>query len=527
MPDREASPPPRRGAALFRGRGLDWSLALSAVAIGVLLYLLDDRTNWSGGFGFDGRFYGELARNFPSAVFGHGTVIPPGLGHYEGPALTGIDSYYAYRLVPSGLTWLGLQALGLSPTNANVVGAFAGLDALMFGLATFCWCRSADLLGLGDRAKIVGAIGLVVNFSVFRTGGYYPVSTDQVALGLGALSLYLWLRGATVPLVACIVAACFTWPLHLAVGPLLLLFPPPTNAAESLSAGVAGRRPAVWRPTRFGAVVGAITAVVAVASLTAIQLGDQHSTTGTPQLPVFPLSAAIVGIYVFAVVAFLLPRGGLRELGAILRSIQVRRLALAIGVLAGVLIAAAAIARRPGFDTAGLLEEGFWSSTLDPGLFLVLFVGYYGLLMLALLADLPRAAADSWRLGPAMAMIVGGCLLAALLTQPREISDAYAFLVLPGVLAFRRLFGFSTSAILTFLGLSLLLSRIWLPIGDLGTDLAKLTEFPAQSYYMAAGPWTAPSMWAAQLVGVAAVGAAMWLLTRGRRSGGVGDAKPG
>jgi hypothetical protein len=521
MPDRQASPPARRGAALFRGEGLDWSLALTAVAIGVLLYLLDDRTNWSGGFGFDGRFYGELARNFPSAVFGHGAVIPPGLGHYEGPALTGIDSYYAFRLVPSGLAWLGLQALGLSPTNGHVIGVFAGLDALMFGLATFCWCRSADLLGLGDRAKIVGAIGLVVNFAVLRTGGYYPVSTDQMALGLGALSFYLWLRGATIPLIACIVAACFTWPLHLAIGPLLLLFPPPAGAADSLAAGAAERRPAGWRPPRFGIAVGAVGAVLAVASLTAIQLGHHVSDGDTPQLPVFPLSAAVVGIYVFAVVAFLLPKGGLKELQAIVRSIAIRRVLLTIAVVAGVLIAASAIARRPGFNAGGLLEEGFWSSSLDPGLFLVLFVGYYGLLVLALLVDLPRAAADSWRLGPAMAAIVGGALLAALLTQPREISDAYAFLVLPGVLAFRRLFGFSNAAILTFLGLSVLLSRIWLPIGDLGTDLAKLTEFPAQYYYMAAGPWTAPSMYAAQLVGVVAIGAAMWLLTRGRRSGDV------
>src|SRR4029079_2715855 len=123
----------------------------------------------------------------------------------------------------------------------------------------------------------------------------------------------------------------------------------------------------------------------------------------------------------------------------------------------------------------------------------VLFVGYYGPLLLALLMDLPRAAADSWRLGPAMAAIVGGALLAALLTQPREISDAYAFLVLPGVLAFRRLYGFSNAAILVFLALSLLLSRIWLPIGDISPDLGTLTDFPAQAYYMAAGPWTAPS----------------------------------
>jgi hypothetical protein len=521
MVDEQGPPHPPSGASLIRDNRLDWSLALAAVAIGVLVYLLGDRTNWSGGFGFDGRFYGELAKNFPAAVFGHGAVIPPGLGHYEGPTLTGIDSYYAFRLVPSGLVWIGLQILGLSPTNGHVVGLFAGLNALMFGLATFCWCRSAGLLGLGDRAKLLGAIALIMTFAVLKTGGYYPVLTDQVALGLGSLSLYLWLRGATVALTICIIAACFTWPFHLVVGSLLLLFPAPDDPRAALGGGEPSGRDlaARWRPSPFGAAVGALVGALAVIDLTAIQLGGHVSNEGTAQLPVFPLSVAIVGIYVFAVVAFLLPPGGPRQLLAIVRSIRVRRLVLTLAVIAVVLVAGSLIARRPGYAASSLLGDAFWSTTLDPGLFAVVLVSYFGLIVLAVLADLPRVAADAWRLGPAMAAIVGAALLGALTTQPREIVDVLPFLLLPGVLAVRRLYGLSNATIFVFLGLSLALSRVWLQIGNMSTDLTKLQQFPAQAYYMTLGAWTRPSMYAVQLAAIAAIAAIMSLVARTRRSG--------
>lgn len=520
---RRGSPP--RYAALLEGRSFDWSLALAAVAIGVLIYLLDDRTNWSNGFGFDGRFYGELAKNFPQAVFGHGQVTPPGLGEYTGPHLTGVDSYYAYRLVPSGLVWLGLQVTTLAPTDGHVVGLFAALDALMYGLATFCWCRSAGLLGLGRREKLVGAIGLVVSFAVLRTGGYYPVLTDQVALGLGALSFYLWLRGDTVALAVCVVAACFTWPFHIVIGPLLLLFGPPAGIRGAFardSAQPSGPSWRGWRPAPFPAAVGAVAALAALVTLTAIQLSGYGSHEGTEQLPLFPLSALIVSAYVFAVFALLLPQS-VSKLIAILRSIRPGRLAWAVGVVAFVLVAGRLIASRPGFATTELFKDAFWSTTLDPGIFIVVLVSYWGIPILALLADLPRAAADSWRLGPAMAAVVGAGLLGVFTTQPREIVDVIPFLLLPGVLAYRRLCGLSNLSIGVFFGASLLLSRIWLPIGDLSTNLGLLQEFPAQSYYMTLGAWTPPSTYAMQLGGVLAIAVAMWLLARARLPGAAAD----
>jgi len=511
----------RRWAVVgWRGARLDWTLAAAAIAIGVLGYVIGDRTDWTGGLGFDGRFYGELAKSWPSAVFGHGAIVPPGLGPYHGPRLTGLDSYYAFRIVPSGIVWLVLQVLGLSATNANVIGVFAALNAAMFGLATFCWCRSADLLGLGDRAKLLGAIGLVVNFAVLKSGSYYPVVTDHVALGLGALSLYLWLRGATVWLAVCVVVASFTWPMHLAIGALLLLFPPPGDARSALEASRL-EGPRSWRPPPFGLAVGTIVGLAAVTALLVFELQGYRQVEGTERLPLFPLSAAVTGLYVFAVIAFLLPRGGIAELIRILRSLQPRRLVLAVGIVVGVLVAGALLTRREGFVTQQLFKDAFWSSTLDPGLFLVVLIGYFGPLLLFLYADLPRVAADAWRLGPGMAGVLGIALLGALLTQPRAITNTLPFLVLAGVLAARRNYPFTARNLLVFLAASVLASRVWLHIGSFGDQILR---FPAQRYFMVTGTWTTPEMYALQLGVLVIIALTLWFIAR---SGRRGDRDPG
>lgn len=504
-----------RGAGAFSGPRLDWTLAAAAVAVGIVLYLLGERTNWNGGFGYDGAFYGELAKNFGSAVFSHGHVTQPAFTPLPGPAPEGVDSYYIFRIVPSGIVWIGLKLTGLAPTNGHVIGLFAALNAFMYGLATWCWCRAAALLGFGDREKVLGTTALVVTFAVLRTGGYFPVVTDPTALGLGSLAFYLWLRGATVPLAATIFLTCFTWPLAFLVGGLLLLLPAPENVR-----GVFGedrRDPGKAElPSRFGLAVGGVVAVAAVVWLTVRQLGGRVSIEGTEQLPLFPLSVAITGVFVLAVIAYFLPASG-PKLWRLIRAIRLPRLALAIAVIVVARAIGAVLATRSGFNSREILEEELWWTTFDPGLFLVVFISYLGPLMLALFMDLPRVARDSWKLGPGMAAVVAVGLLGALTTQPREITNVIPFLLVPAVLVVRRHLGLSTPVLVGFFLLSFAFGRLWLHIGPLETNFPALQHFPAQAYYMAVGGWTPPSTYVMQL-GAVLLTAAIALVWARRRS---------
>jgi hypothetical protein len=503
----------RRGA--LTGNGLDWTLAGIAVAIGIVLYLLADRTNWNGGFGFDGLFYGELAKNFGSAVFAHGHVVQPGFEPGPPPLPEGVDSYYIFRIVPSGLVWIGLNVTGLTPSNGHVVDLFYALNAFMYGLAVWCWCRGAGLLGIGDREKWLGAIALVVTFAVMRTGGYYPVVTDPTALGLGSLAFYLWLRRWTIPLAITIFLTCFTWPLAFLIGGLLLLLPAPTDIRGIFSADADQVR--VELPSRFGLVCGLVVAVAGVIWLTAYQLGDHVNSAGVGGLPLFPLSVGVTGLFIVAVVAYFLPASP-PEILSVIRRIRLPNLALAIVVIGAARIIGSTLSTRAGYDTKVILEEELWWTTLDPGVFLVVFISYLGPLMLALFMDLPRVAKDSWRLGPGGGGVIGIALLGALATQPREITNILPFILVPAVLAMRRHLGLSTPVLAGFFLISVAFSRIWLYIGPLETTGAALLHFPAQAYYMAVGPWTPPISYATQLGAVLLTAAIALFLWRRRAS---------
>lgn len=507
-----------RGVSSAR-RHFNGSLTVTAVVIGIVGYLAGDRTNWTAGYGYDGRFYGELATNWASAVFGHGRIIPPGIGAYTGPRLVGVDSYYAFRIVPSGIVWLVSRALDLSPTHAHVVLVFAMLDAAMIGLVIFSWVRSADLLSLSEREKLLGATALIVSFAVLRTGTYYPVLTDDTGLGLGALAMLLWLRGSTVALVLCTIAGGFSWPPQLLLGLLLLAFPPPADVRAQLAADAdAAATPARlrWRPARFGSALGAFAAISSVAVLIYLQVSGYRSASGTHQVPLFPLSVALVGVYVFGVIAFLIPAGGARELLAVVRKATPWRVVLAIAVIAGIWIGGGLIARRPGYNSIALVKDSVWSTTLDPGLFAVVLVAYYGPLLLVVLADLPRVARDAWRFGPAMVGILGVGLLGALLDEPRKVVDTFPYLVLLGVLATRRIYVLSWRILLGFLGLAFFLARPWLPIGNISTNLTKLSQFPAQLYYMSSGIGTSPESYWLQLAAVTLVALVVWRVAQPR-----------
>lgn len=514
-----------RDSGVKRVRGhLNWWLTAAAVAIGIVGYLLGDRTNWTGGYGYDGRFYGGLATNWPSAVFGHGRVIPPGIGAYTGPHLVGVDSYYAFRIVPSGIVWLVSRALDLPPTHAHVVLVFALLDAAMLGLVIYSWAASSDLLGLSAHEKLLGALTLIVSFAVLRTGTYYPVLTDDTGLGMGALAMLLWLRGSTGALVLCTVVGGFAWPAQLLLGGLLLIFPPPKNARAQLNAAAVvpasarvpatARLPERWRPAALGTAIGAFAALSSVGVLTYLQVRGYRSPEGTQQLSLFPLSVVLVGGYVFGVVAFLVPRGGARQLVAVARGVSPWRLVLAVVVIIGIRLAASAISRRGGYDSIALLKASVWSTTLDPALFVVVLVAYYGPPILLVLGDLPRVMRDAWRLGPAMVGIVAFGLLGALLEEQRKVIDTFPFLVLLGVLAARRIYVLSWQVMLGFLGLAFFLARPWLPIGNLSTDTAKLSHFPAQLYYMSSGIGTSPESYCLQLAAVSLVGGALLVMAR-------------
>ncbi len=468
------------------------NLTVAAVTLLVCLGLVatGDRTGWSQGFGFDGRTYGDLAEHFPGAVFGDEGVATPGYGAFHGPKPHGIDGYYVRRILPSAVVYFTLSGLSIDRTPHNVVIAFAVWDAVAVSLVALLWCMTADLLGITRPGKLLGLIGLLVNFAVLKSFFYWPVATDAFAFAFGAAAVYLWLANRRVALAAVTFLGAFAWPTQLPFGALLLLFPPRRlplrsapggrGAAAAIRAGVAG-----------------MISLALLGYLVYLRIDDYHPQSGITPGGAFAVAAVAAALLVFAALYWLLPEidgRGLREIG---RSMLGYPTLLVAALVAAVLLTQSAITERPSvIDQGELIRSSFFYSALDPGLFLVAAIGFFGPLLLLVALRWPGVCRRLHAFGPGATLAMALVILTALATEPRKLVLIYPFVVLFAVLELgdltgRRWFlgGFATA--------SILLSRVWLPIGKF--DGSSLHAFPAQRYFLSSGIWTTTGMYLAQL----------------------------
>lgn len=471
------------------------AVALITLVVGLGIVAAGDRTAWSQGFGWDGRTYGDLAQHFPGAVFGDEGVTPPGYGPYSGPRPHGVDPYYVRRILPSAVVYFTLSGLGIDKTHDSVVTCFGVWNAAVIALVAFLWCLIADRLGLRRSAKLLGLSALLVNFAVLKSAFYWPVGTDTFAFGFGAASLYFWLSRNTLGLVATTVLGSFVWPTQLPFGALLLLFPPGRAALIGSALSMKGDR---RRSTAFRVSVAAAPALALLGYLIYLRIDGYSSFI--PLGGAFPLAVLAAAAFAFFGLLWLLPDLAGDQLKRMGRSLLSPRLALVAVLAASVLVSQALIATQPAIiNEWALLKTSLWFSALNPGLFAVAIVGYFGPLFVLAALRWPQICDrfHSYGLGATLAAVL--FLATCLFTEPRKLIVLYPFFVLFAVLgtqelAERRWFvpGF-------FIG-SLALSRVWLPIGHFGfASQTSLLHFPAQRYYMSTGVWTSFHMYLAHL----------------------------
>ena len=90
----------------------------------------------SGGLGWDGRFYANVAADLPRAVSG---------GE--------IDVYHVRRIVPSAMVWFALHALGRPLDAEHARETFAWLNLAFQLLTLAAWTAAARRTGLDDRTR--------------------------------------------------------------------------------------------------------------------------------------------------------------------------------------------------------------------------------------------------------------------------------------------------------------------------------------------------------------------------------------
>ena len=442
---------------------------------GIAQILWGEAIESTGGLGFyDGRRYGEIAMDF------HGQVIREGL-----------DAYRLQRVLPSAIVHVWLRVTGQPLDATHVRDAFRIYNVLMLLATAAAWAGIARAMALEERYAWLGFALLFVNFANLKMPFYNAVLTDTTALALGTLLVLFHLRSNGPALMTVLVLSAFTWPPLLA-GALLYVLPRYDAA------------PPARLITRASALLGALAALACAGVVAAYpDILRQRPRTG--------VTIAVLAAYYFATQASLmhLDARALPSRWRPWRLLHVLALMAAVRVAVAVLSPAAR-----GFTIERYLREIVFYTTLQPALFLVAHVVYFGLVVCLLIALWPHAARAALGLGAGMTLYTALQLGQAIDPETRHLIPALPPLVLLAVLAARAV-DWPRWAVAATAAVNAVGSKVWWPInqGEFGDYL----EPPLQYYYMNHGGAMSPFSYRLQGTVVVVLLIATAVFVRSRR----------
>lgn len=448
-------------------------LAALLLVVGLALTAFGERIPLTHGLGYDGAEYGQWAIRFDAVLDGRIPVAP----------------YRFLRMLPSLLAHGTLRLVGAGLTPENVIRFFSIYNMGLLCLAVLAWGGIADALALGGRGKLLGFIGLFCNHAILKFNFYYPVLTDVSGYASAIFLLWAFVRGRPWLAAATTLAGAFCWPPILVYGAVVLLFP-----RRDQVPGTSSRR------------TGLGMAAVAVALYFSLAANPLNDLT-----PYYPLAAAVVAAYL-GVVAYALFSSPYSVWAMLLGATTPWRAAAAGMAVALVLLGRMALGHVVAMPQAGgFFQLPLWGmlltylrstciplSTRLPGEFLVAHVLYFGPLLFLTVLFWRRAAAGRFGLG--FFLLVALAAGHAIMPLSRQWLAGYPFVVLATVLAVADV-PLSRGFLLTFTGVSLLLSKVWMLFNltraaDAGPDGLPIwtAGFSFEHYVSSTGRWM-PFVW--------------------------------
>lgn len=445
-----------------RSAGLAVAILLAA---GLAQIVWGERISPGRGQGWDGRFYAEMARDFPGQVLGGK-----------------LDAYRLGRVLPSGMVAALLAVLGLPHDDTHIVTVFAFYNLALLAGVVVIWWRIGDRCELSPRGRWLGLLLLFVNFGVLRMPFYYPVSTDVTAFFLGSLLTYLYLAGSAGSMLAVLALGAFAWPSFLGSGSLLYVFARPDEPV-----------PTTAPPQRAHWMLGALLAAAYLALIPGNpHLGLRPDRSAPIDTTLLPLSLAIVVGYIVLVSAELGRDGRLFDVTTWARAFRPRRaLALvAVAILAHVTVESLSNGTRIS-DPGLYLRQLPVRPLIKPAIFVVAHAVYLGLVVPLLVVRWRTASQAARRLGPGFILFVAGLLALALTPESRQIVHGLTALCLLAVLALEGVPWPRWATLLVSLS-ALASSKVWLSLNGEGfMGKSDPFSYPAQRYFMNLGPWMA------------------------------------
>ena len=491
----KAAPLSARDRSPGRWTSSSMLLVLTVGLITTATAIWGEKMTLNGGLGWDGAQYVAWARDFPGYVIA-GKIGPNG----------------ATRVLPSAIIHYSLRALGFPLTNRNTIGAFTVMNGCLLVVVAWVWCRIARELNLSVAGQWLGAVCLFGNFAILKFTAYYPVLTDVCAMTLSAALLLCYLRRNQIAGAVLTFAGSFVWPGLLAQGVIMQVFPRPRSNVTCPEPSAAA--------TPLAAMIG----IGAFTMLTGFVLSHgfgRHTFwldrcvgilgDSTKQPGRALVAAAGLGAYLFLISRQLLNRRAYFRARSWLASVSIGAALVMIAFLAGRYWLLARWPQGRAFYAAPEMLCLLAHVALRlPALSLVAHIVYFGPVVILTVIHWPAIARELHRHGAGLVLASGFGLLLAMDPESRHVIHLLPLLT-PFVLKAIEGQQWSVLGTSAFLLIGLIGSRLWQTIGG-APDAWHWSKFPAQSYFMAQGPWMSVPMYFAQGAAVLISGAVLAVL---------------
>jgi hypothetical protein len=428
------------------------------------------------GLGYDGLRYAYVARDFPRAVFQER-----------------LNAYRLGRVVPSGLVYVSLKALGLPRDPDHIRTAFEVLNLALLLVTALAWAGIVRELGISGTGRWLSYCLLFINFANLRMPFYCGVLTDTTALALGTLAVYFHFRANSLGLLAVLCIGAFTWPSFFVLAGPLYVFSRRSLGDDANKRG--------WLPL-------AAAGVAVMLSLIAFQM------TRDPKIPVTGARMATILVelvFIFVVVRDLLGHPRLLDGSTFRVQTHWSRVVIIILLLGGIRFVVSRLSKGSGYSLSAHIASIFLDSPTFPGVFLVAHAVYFGPVVLLAVAYWPALCRQAHRLGVGMVLFVAGHLLLAAYPISRQVIDGLPSLVLLVVLCVESArwpaWAGGVVALLAIVG-----SKVWFHMnqGEFGDPL----DSPAQRYFMNHGPYMSFSSFWMQSLAVGVAGLIVYVFSR-------------
>ncbi|MBN1781688.1 hypothetical protein JW948_11220 [bacterium] len=436
---------------LFRVGILVFLLALGTVIAMSLNELVPVRN----GLGWDGNVYGKTVMDF------HGTVFRQGL-----------SDYYVRRILPGSLVLLVLKLSGSPLDTIHVIRGFQIVNAIMILLGLWGWERTAIVLGISEKGKWMGFIGLFINFCVLKFNFFIPVLTDMTAFALGIWMCEAYFSKRRGLMLLILGLGFFTWPnFFLVLFPLLVWRNNIHDAAQA-------KKAAHW--LSLGIILG-----LAAACMYCCHTGWSWLGSGMT-MALLPVSMIFMSGYVYFSMRPVLQNPGLYKPGPLAAAL--RHPSVLCGMALFVLLTALVLFYDRNFASGSVwsystllkvwLKNLVYLGNRKPGIFLVAHMVYYGPFLMLTMIHFRLVVQKIREYGTGLSVVILIALFMSINPESRQLIHFYSLFVVLTVMAVdSRL----TRPVLFVLGgLSLLYSKMWI--------LVNTPEIPAGTDYLSQ-PW--------------------------------------